>query len=110
MKKFNDAFNGLKVALNHRAVVVQIILAVLAIIGGIIIKLDHYEWLAFVICISLVIFAEIFNTAIEKIGNYLTDEQNEKIKIIKDLSSAAVLVSAIGALIVCILCTIRRLF
>ena len=110
MKKFCDAFNGLKIALGHKAVIVQVVLGVLAIIGGIIIKLDHYEWLAFIICISLVIFAEIFNTAIEKIGDFLSIEQNEKIKIIKDLSSAAVLVSAIGALVVCLLCTIRRLF
>lgn len=110
MKKFADAFNGLKIALGHKAVIIQVVLGVLAIIGGIIIKLDHYEWLAFIICIVLVIFAEIFNTAIEKIGDYLTKEQNEKIKVIKDLSSAAVLVCAIGALVVCILCTIRRLF
>ena len=110
MKKFSDAFNGLKIALGHKAVVVQVVLAIMAIIGGIIIKLDHYEWLAFIICIVLVIFAEIFNTAIEKIGNFLTTEQNEKIKVIKDLSSGAVLVAAIGALVVCVLCTIRRLF
>lgn len=109
MKKFLDAFNGLKIAFSHKAVIVQLVLAIFAIIGGIIIKLDHYEWLAFVICISMVIFAEIFNTAIEKIGNFLTNEQNEKIRVIKDLSSAAVLISAIGALVVCVLCTIRRL-
>lgn len=109
MKKFLDAFNGLKIALNHKAVITQIILGVMAVIGGIIIKLDHYEWLAFIICISLVVLSEIFNTAIEKIGDYLNIEKDEKIKTIKDLSSAAVLISAIGALIVCIMCVIRRI-
>lgn len=109
MKKFLDAFNGLKIALNHKAVTIQIVLGIMAIIGGIIIKLDHYEWLAFIICISLVVLSEIFNTAIEKIGDYLNIEKDEKIKTIKDLSSAAVLISAIGALIVCIMCVIRRI-
>lgn len=109
MKKFADAFNGLKIALSHRAVIVQIVLGIFAIIGGIIIKLDIYEWLAFIICIVLVIFAEIFNTAIEKIGDYFNTEKDEKIRIIKDLSSAAVLIAAIGAFIVCVICTVRRL-
>lgn len=109
MKKFMDAFNGLKVALSHKAVVIQIVLGILAIIGGIIIKLDYYEWLAFIICISLVILCEIFNTSIENIGNYLNINKDDKIKTIKDLSSAAVLVSAIGALIVCVLTVIRRI-
>ena len=108
MKKFADAFNGLKIALSHKAVVIQIILGILAIIGGIIIKLDYYEWLAFIICIALVVFAEIFNTAIEKIGDYFNIEKDERIKVIKDLSSAAVLIAAIGALVICIICTVRR--
>ena len=110
MKKFIDAFNGLKIAFKHKAVLVQIILGIMAIAGGIIIKLDTYEWLCFVICISLVIFAEIFNTAIERIGDYLNINKDEKIKAIKDLSSAAVLVSCIGALVVCLICTFRRVF
>ena len=109
MKKFKNAFDGLRTALNHKAVLVQILLAVFAIIGGILIKLDIYEWLAFVICIGMVIASEIFNTVIEKIGDYLNNENDERIKVIKDLSSAAVLVSAVCALVVCILCVIRRL-
>ena len=109
MKKFFDAFNGLNIALNHKAVMVQIVLGIMAIIGGVIIKLDHYEWLAFIVCITLVIFAEIFNTAIENVGDYLNINNDKKIKTIKDLSSAAVLVASLGALVVCIICTIRRI-
>lgn len=109
MKKFFDAFNGLKMALKHKSVLIQVILGVLAIIGGIIIKLDVYEWLAFIICISLVILCEVFNTAIEKLCNYLTDKHDEKIKIIKDLASAAVLIPSIGALLVCVAVVLRRI-
>jgi len=109
MKKFSDAFNGLKIALKHKAVLIQFILGLMAIIGGIIIHLDYYEWLAFVICITLVLASEIFNTSIERIGDYLNIEKDEKIKTIKDLSSGATLISAIGSLIVCILVLIKRL-
>ena len=109
MKKFKDAFNGLRIAFGHKAVVIQVVLGIMAVIGGIIIKLDHYEWLAFIICISLVILCEIFNTSIEKIGDYLNIEKDNKIKVIKDLSSAAVLIACLGALIVCVLVVIRRI-
>lgn len=109
MKKFLDALNGLKIALNHKSVVIQFVLGLLAIIGGFIIKLDYYEWLAFTVCIGLVITSEILNTAIERIGNYLNLEKDERIKTIKDLASCAVLISAIASLVVCILTVIRRI-
>ena len=109
MKKFADAFNGLKIALGHKAVLIQFVLGLMAIVGGLIIRLDYYEWLAFIICIVLVIFAEIFNTAIEKIGDYLNPEKDERIRVIQDLSSAAVLIASLGALAVCIITVLRRI-
>ncbi len=108
-KKFADSFNGVKIAISHKAVITQFILGIMAIIGGLIIRLDYYEWLAFIICIASVISSEIFNTAIEKIGDYLNLEKDERIKTIKDLSSAGVLISSAGALAVCIFTIIRRI-
>lgn len=108
-KKFADSFNGLKIALKHKAVLTQCILGVMAIIGGLIISLDYYEWLVFIICIFMVISMEIMNTAVERIGDYLNMHEDERIKTIKDLSSGAVLAASIGALAVCIFSLIRRL-
>lgn len=107
--KFMHAFDGLKEALKEKAIITQVVLAIMAIIGGIIIKLDIYEWLAFVICIVGVISLEIMNSVIEKLCDLYSTEKNEKIKVIKDMASAAVLVFAIGALVVCIICTLRRI-
>lgn len=109
MKKFSDAFNGLIKAINHKAVLIQIILGIFAVIGGIIIKLNYYEWMIFIICIVLVIALEIANTCIEYLCNYVCYKQDEKIKTIKDMSSAFVLVVSIGAFIICILTVLRRL-
>ncbi len=109
MKKFADAFHGLKIALRHKAVVVQCVLGLMAIIGGLAISLDFYEWLAFIVCIALVITTEVMNTAIERIGNYLNEKEDSRIRDIKDLSSSAVLISSMGALAVCVACVIRRL-
>lgn len=49
MKKFAYAFTGLKEAVKEKSVLTQAILGTLAVIGGLIIKLDYYEWLAFLI-------------------------------------------------------------
>ena len=109
MKKFKDAFEGLVVALKHKAVLIQFILAFLAILGGFIIKLDKYEWLAFIICIGLVLALEIANTCIEYLCNYIRPEYDEKIKDIKNMSASFVLVGAIISLIVCIVCVLGRI-
>lgn len=107
--KFKYAFNGLKLCFKDKAVIIQIVLGILAIIGGLIIKLDHYEWLVFIICIGFVITSEIFNLCIERLCNLYTKEYDERIKFIKDVSAAAVTISALASLIVCVLCVIRRL-
>lgn len=109
MSKFEVSFCGLMNALKHNAVKIQVILGVMAIIGGVIIHLDYYEWLAFMICIGMVITVEIINTAIEKIGDYLNPEYDDKVKVIKDMSSGAVLACSIMALVVCIMCVLRRI-
>lgn len=108
MNKFKYAFNGLKLALKEKAFITQVILGVFAVIGGIIIKLDYYEWLAFIICIFIVLALEILNCVIEKLCDLYSIEKNEKIKVIKDMSAAFVLVFSFGALLVCLICLFRR--
>lgn len=109
MNKFKYALIGLKGALKEKAIITQIILAILAIIGGIIIKLDEYEWLAFLICIGLVISLEIINSCIERLCDLYSKEYDDRIKVIKDYAAAAVLVASIISLIVCIIVVLRRL-
>lgn len=70
------------------------------IIAAIYFKLTTNEWAAIIISIGVVFTAELVNTAIENIANFLTTENNSKIKIIKDLSAAAVLISALMSLII----------
>ncbi|MBR4461203.1 MAG: diacylglycerol kinase family protein [Erysipelotrichaceae bacterium] len=109
MKKFLPAFHGLKLAIKDKGIRIQFILAVMAIIGGFIIRLDRYEWLAFTICIAMVISSEIFNSAIEKLCNRVNEAEDERIKVIKDLSCTAVFMACAGSLIVCVICVLRRL-
>lgn len=109
MKKFKVAFNGIKEGIKHKAILIQIILGFMAVLGGIIIKLNYYEWLAFIICIGCVIGSEMLNTCIEKICDFIEPNYNDKIKIIKDISSGAVLIFSLMALVICIFTVLVRL-
>jgi diacylglycerol kinase len=99
LKSFVFAFNGLKILFkeehNSR---IHLVATGFVIIASIFFELNTYEWIAIIFSIGLVFIAEIFNTAIENIADFLTTENNNKIKIIKDLSAAAVLISALTAL------------
>lgn len=101
IKSFVYAFNGLRVIWKeeHNARI-HAIASIVVILLGILLKVSSLEWIALVICISFVIVTEIINSSIENISDYLTSEKNDTIKKIKDLAAAAVLISAIGAVIV----------
>jgi diacylglycerol kinase len=98
LKSFAFAFNGLKILFKeeHNSII-HLIVTLLVITASIYFELNTYEWIAVIFSIGLVFTAEIMNTAIENIADFLTTEKNDKIKIIKDLSAAAVLVSTITA-------------
>src|SRR5690606_41843014 len=62
--------------------------------------LSAYEWTAIVFAIGLVLVSEIWNTAIEHMADFMTQECNPRIKRIKDLGAAGVLLSALFAVAV----------
>jgi diacylglycerol kinase (ATP) len=62
------------------------------------------EWCALVISIVMVWMAETFNTGLEVLAEAITSERHPILKIAKDVAAAAVLLTALGAVIVgCIL-------
>ena len=67
---------------------------------GIIMKIDHYEWSLLIIVIGAVFLTELLNSSIESLADLIDPEWNELIMRAKDYSAAAVLISAIVAIIV----------
>lgn len=63
-------------------------------------KLTQKEWLWITVAIVMVFFAELINTALEVLVDLVSPERQFKAGAIKDLAAAAVLVTAIGALII----------
>ena len=100
VESFKHAFNGIYLLKNEAHIIVHICIAIVTIIIGFIQNLSSSEWYIIILCIALVLVAEIFNTAIEKTVDYISLEKHPKAKIIKDISAAAVLLATIFSAII----------
>jgi diacylglycerol kinase len=100
IKSFGFAFNGLKILIkeehNSR---IHLFAVFCVLVAGFFFKLSANEWIAVVFAIGFVISLEILNSAIENIADFISPEKHYLIKKIKDLAAAAVLISAITAMI-----------
>jgi len=101
LKSFRFALRGLgsllKYEHNSR---IHLIAAIVAVILGIILKINLLEWSVLVIVIGMVFIAELVNSSLESLADHIDTEWNEFIMKSKDYSAAAVLISAIIALVV----------
>ncbi|MCR4965338.1 MAG: diacylglycerol kinase family protein [Bacteroidales bacterium] len=101
IKSFKYAFAGFRALFRaEQNAWIHTVAAILAIGAGFLFRISPGEWIAVIIVIGMVFAAEIFNTSLERTADFLTQEQDDRIRDIKDLSAAAVLVCAITALIV----------
>jgi diacylglycerol kinase (ATP) len=110
MSGFRYAFNGISdfFITEHNARI-HLAVALGVIVLGLWLSVSGVEWIFLILLIGLVFMAELFNTAIEKLADMVTVEYSKKIKRIKDMSAAAVLVAAITAAIIGLIIFIPRL-
>ena len=109
MNKFRNAFQGILTGLKHRAIAVQFILAVCAFIAAVDLHLEAMEWVAVIICIGMVISAEMLNTCVEKLCDLYSREYSTEIRDIKDIAAGAVLAASLAALICSLLILSRHI-
>jgi diacylglycerol kinase (ATP) len=62
--------------------------------------LTRLEVIALLVAISFVVITEMFNTAIEHVVDLVTDEEDPRARIAKDVAAGAVLVAAVNAIAV----------
>lgn len=101
LESFRYAFSGLRVLIKeeHNARI-HLFATICVIVVGIFFKISYIEWIAIFFVIGLVFSMEALNSAIEKLCDFICPKIDRRIKNIKDLAAAAVLISAIIALIV----------
>lgn len=109
-KSFSYSFSGIahafKYEQNFRLHLISLLLVTLA---GWYFNISGNEWLWIITAAGLVIFSELFNTAIEVLVDLVSPAIHPKAKIVKDVSAAAVLVAAIVALVIGLVIFIPKL-
>ena len=96
-RSFSYAINGIVELFRQEPNAKLHTLATIAvIIAGIVRHVGPWQWVGLFIAIGMVWITEAVNTCIEKLCNFCCDNQfHPAIKIIKDISAAAVLIAAI---------------
>ena len=77
-----------------------IFIEVFVVITGLVLGITETEWLIILTLSALVISLEAMNSALEKLCDLYSKEENSQIKVIKDIAAGAVLITAVFALII----------
>jgi len=97
----NHAIEGiLHAAKTQRHMRYHLIAAILVLIVSFLVGVNWDEFAILIILATLVIAVEMINTAIEAIVDIHYREFHERAKIIKDVAAGAVMITAIGAIII----------
>ena len=101
IKSFRDAFSGLGTMFRHEPNArIHLAITLCVIIAGICFRLAAVEWIAITFAIGFVFTAELLNTSIEKLADFVSPEKHENIRKVKDLAAAGVLISAIASAVI----------
>lgn len=100
LESLNCAIEGVLYAFKtQKHVKIHFIIAAAALFLSIFLKLPMVEFVLFAIAVIMLLFAELFNTAIEEAVNLVEERHHKIAKNAKDVSAGAVLISAIGVAI-----------
>lgn len=101
IRRFGSAFRGWRRGVRAESnFFVHLFVAALVVAAGLVLGVSWLEWCLLALCIASVLAAEMFNTALEHLAKAVTREHDEMIRDALDISSAAVLLTAIGAAVV----------
>jgi diacylglycerol kinase len=110
LRSFTYAWKGLRYAfrtqLNFK---VHSLAGLAAICLGISLNISRQDWLWIFLAIALMLVAELFNTAIEVLVDFISPAYHPKAGIVKDVSAAAVLIIAFLAIIIGLMVFVPKL-
>ena len=107
---FRHAGRGLQWAVGSQANFrIHLLAAGAVLVAAALLRFTALEFVALLICIAIVLTAELFNTALEVLIDQAWPEYHPAIGRAKDLAAGAVLVTALGTLGVGVVLLIRHL-
>ncbi|QDU97364.1 diacylglycerol kinase [Lignipirellula cremea] len=97
-KKFADALQGVgQGAWGQSSFAVHCAAATVVVLFASALQLNHYDWGLLLLCIAMVMSAELFNSAVELLAREVDRRHNPTVGKALDIASGAVLVAALGA-------------
>jgi diacylglycerol kinase len=101
VKSFGHAFRGWWYALRtQRNAWLEVAVAFGVVAVSIWLGLDSVRWAIIVLTTALVFAAEFFNTSVEVLVDLVSPQAHPLARIAKDVAAAAVLVTAVGAVVI----------
>jgi diacylglycerol kinase len=104
LRSFGYAFagigHGLRTQTNLR---IHVAISLGVILAGLLLQISALEWAILVVTMMIVLSAELFNTAIEAVVDRVGSEPHPLSKVAKDTAAGAVLIGALGAVVVGVL-------
>ena len=109
-EKFRNAFRGLKQGVRGQSSFFGHFFAAAAVLAAAVaMRVDCLQWCVLILCITLVLAAEMFNSALESMARAITDQRHPDIGNALDIGSAAVLLMAGGAAVAGLVIFLNRL-
>jgi diacylglycerol kinase len=100
-QKFRAAFAGIRLGVRGQSsFVVHGTAALCVIVVAAALQMDWVRWCVLLLCIALVLTAELFNSALEYLAKAVDRSENAHLAIALDISSGAVLTASLGAVVV----------
>lgn len=96
-------------ASQHNALI-HLFLTILMVFSAVFFGVTRMELIVLIVVTGFVWSAEIFNTAIEALLDHIHPHKHPRVKFIKDVSAAAVLVAAVTAFLTGLIIFIPKLF
>ena len=101
LRSFGYAWQGIRCCIGkEQNLSFHLIATIIVVIAGLYLNITKNEWLGIILCIGLVISAELFNTAVEKLVDFVSPQQHPLAGQVKDIAAGAVLVCALAAIVV----------
>lgn len=109
IQSFGYAGRGIREVFGSEAnMKIHIVITILVIICGFVFDISLIEWMFCLLCVGLVVAAEMMNTAIENVVDLASPEQNPLAGKAKDIAAGAVLICAIVSVIIGLLIFIPK--
>lgn len=89
--------------------VIHLSAAAVVLLLGYYLKVRDWEWVALILTIILVLTAEMLNTALEVVVNFYSPRYHPLARVAKDVAAGAVLLTAVGAVIIGLLIFLPKL-